>query len=388
MRRSPTCSSASRAPGSPTRRRPANPGQPAPASPPGAACWPIGATASTGAPQEARLNAFPQFTTPLHGIDLHYLHVQGVGRSPAAAALAWLAGLGLRVPGADPAADRPGPLRRRSGGCLHRRRAVAARLRLSFKPGQRRFGIDDIADCLADLMTEVLRLRRFAAQGGDWGASSRRASAPFTRRASIGIHVNLLTLRRDPAALVDAMRTGGGPLPRRARALAEGGDRLPVDPGHAAADPGLRADRFSPAGLAAWIVEKFRAWSDCDGDLERGSSDGLAAGQYRTLLVHRLHRCVVLALLRAHARRPGRSRRVPSTCPPATPSSPRRSCARRAALAARTYTDIRRWTAMAKGGHFAAMEQPEALAERDPRVFPAAAGPADDPGGRRGMPAR
>ena len=40
---------------------------------------------------------------------------------------------------------------------------------LSFRPGQKRFGVEEIADCFADLMTDMLGYRRFAAQGGDWG---------------------------------------------------------------------------------------------------------------------------------------------------------------------------------------------------------------------------
>src|SRR5215217_6875300 len=63
--------------------------------------------------QEALLNAIPQYKVPLHGIDLHFLHVPGNGPSPCPLLLSWLAGLGARIPGADPAAHGPGALRRR-----------------------------------------------------------------------------------------------------------------------------------------------------------------------------------------------------------------------------------------------------------------------------------
>ena len=85
-------------------------------------------------------------------------------------------------------------------------------------------------------MTDVLGYARFAAQGGDWGAFIALArSAARMPEALIGIHVNLLAVRRDPKMLAEPDRRRSAYL-ERARALAEGGDRLPVDPGHQAAD--------------------------------------------------------------------------------------------------------------------------------------------------------
>jgi pimeloyl-ACP methyl ester carboxylesterase len=74
---------------------------------------------------------------------------------------------------------------------------------LSFSPGQRRFGVEAIADCFADLMTDVLGYKRFGAQGGDWGSfiTSRLAYSYGDRL--IGIHLNLMPLRRDPNMVAD-----------------------------------------------------------------------------------------------------------------------------------------------------------------------------------------
>ena len=111
---------------------------------------------------------------------------------------------------------------------------------LSFAPGQKRFGIEEIADCFAELMTDVLGYRALRARRAATGArSSPRAWAMRMPEQLIGIHVNLLAVRRDPA-IAGEPDAGGAALSRRAGALAEGGDRLPVDPGHAAADAGLR----------------------------------------------------------------------------------------------------------------------------------------------------
>src|SRR5207247_8027164 len=67
----------------------------------------------------------------------------------------------------------------------------------SFRPNQPRFGVTEIADAFAALMTDVLGYARFGAQGGDWGAFvTARLGYAFPKRL-VGIHTNLLTLRRD-----------------------------------------------------------------------------------------------------------------------------------------------------------------------------------------------
>src|SRR5690606_10316089 len=69
---------------------------------------------------------------------------------------------------------------------------------LSFAEGQPRFGVIEMAEAFASLMTDVLGYQRFGAQGGDWGASvTSRLGYQFPDRL-LGIHVNLLAVRRDP----------------------------------------------------------------------------------------------------------------------------------------------------------------------------------------------
>src|ERR1700736_4947387 len=193
--------------------------------------------------EEAALNAFPQFRVPLDGIDLHYVHVPGVGPDPA----------------------------RFGGDARDAFTVVAPSLPgygLSFRPGQRRFGVPEMADCVAALMHDVLGFNCFGAQGGDWGAavSSRLGYAHADR--IIGIHINLmLAAGRDPAAFPN-------PNEEEQRYLGELAHWLREEAGYQSIQ-GTRPQTLafsltdSPAGLAAWIVEKFRAWSDCGGDIER-----------------------------------------------------------------------------------------------------------------------
>src|SRR5215467_9540666 len=122
--------------------------------------------------QEAALNGFPQFKVPLHDIEMHYLHVSGVGPNPYPLLLlhGWPGSvyefLDIIPRLTDPA--------RFGGDPSDAFTVIAPSLPgygLSFKPGQKRYGVPEMADCVASLMHDVLGFRRFAAQGGDWGSA-------------------------------------------------------------------------------------------------------------------------------------------------------------------------------------------------------------------------
>ena len=123
----------------------------------------------------------------------------------------------------------------------------------------------------------------------------------------------------------------------------------------------------SPVGLAAWIVEKFRAWSDCGGDVERRfSKDILLTNVMLYWVTGAIGSSFWPYYARAHSAWPISERR-PVRVPTAYASFPREILHPPRAWAERVY-DIRRWTAMPAGGHFAALEEPEALAA-DIRAF-------------------
>ena len=316
--------------------------------------------------QEARLNAFPQYKVPLHGIDLHFLHVPGKGPAPLPLLLShgWpgsvLELLELIPRLVDPARFGADPADAFT--------VVAPSLPgygPSFAPGQRRFSIEAIADAFADLMT-VLGYPRFAAQGGDWGAFVTARLGYARPDRLVGIHLNLLPIRPDPTPPAD-------PAPEERRYLDELRRWLAEETGYQWIQ-GTRPQTLafaltdSPAGLAAWIVEKFRAWSDCGGDLETVfARDHVLAN----ISLYWFTGCIGASFWPYYARMHG-----PWPIPDgATVDVPTGYCAfpreiRRPprVVAERTYTDIRRWTPMERGGHFAAMEQPDALA-REIRAF-------------------
>jgi pimeloyl-ACP methyl ester carboxylesterase len=301
--------------------------------------------------QEAALNRFRQFTVPIRGIDLHFIHEPGRGPAPIPLLLShgW--------PGSVIEFRRLIPL------LTERFTVIAPSLpgyTLSFKPGQPRFGIEEIAEIFAELMTGVLGYRRFAAQGGDWGAFVSSVLALNHPERLIGIHLNLLAVRRDASMLKSPGDEEKAFLAQLKHFLKEETGyqwiqgTKPQTLAYALAD--------SPAGLAAWIAEKFRTWSDCGGVIENAiSRDDLLAN----ISLYWFSGAVGSSFWPYYARmhRPwpipeGRTVDVPTGYAqfPKEILTPPRS------LAARTYTDIRRWSVMPRGGHFAALEQPEMLA--------------------------
>ena len=316
--------------------------------------------------QEARLNELPQFTVPMGDLDLHFIRATGVGPNP----LPLLVSHGW--PGSVwefhtliPLLTDPG---RHGGDPADAFTVVAPSLPgygYSFRPTQPRFGVPEIAELLARLMTDVLGYRRFAAHGGDWGAFVTARLGLASPDHLAGIHVTLLGLRRDlppPAhpteeerAYLEELRhwereeTGYGWIQgTRPQTLAYG-----------------LTD--SPVGLAAWIVEKFRAWSDCGGDVERRfTKDVLLTNVMLYWVTGAINSSFWPYYARRHAGWPipdGARIEVPT----AYASFPREILHPPRAWAERVF-NIRRWTVMPAGGHFAALEEPEALAA-DLRAF-------------------
>ena len=313
---------------------------------------------------EAKLNAFPQYKARLGANDLHFLHVPG--KKPNATPLL----LSHGWPGSVFEFHKLIPL------LAEHFTVVAPSLPgygLSFAPGQPRFGAPQIADLFAELMTQ-LGYARFAYEGGDWGASIGSVLGWKRPQRLLGLHLNLLMVPRHPN---QATAT-----PEEVKYVEELKYFLREETGYQAIQ-GTKPQTLafglndSPAGLAAWIVEKFRSWSDCgsdNGGVPENAipRDDMLADISLYWFTGTIGASFWPYYARLHAGWPipkGGTVGVPmgyAEFPKEILSPPR-------VLAEKTYTDIRRWTRFEKGGHFAALEQPEALA-REVRAFFAALG--------------
>ncbi|GAC1615034.1 MAG: epoxide hydrolase [Candidatus Dormibacteraceae bacterium] len=314
--------------------------------------------------QERVLNGFTQFTVPLAGIDLHYIHQPGVGPDPQPLLLShgWPGSVwefhDLIPRLTDPA--------RFGGDPADAFTVVAPSLPgfgFSYRPGQPRFGADAMAEVFAELMTDVLGYRRFFAAGGDWGAMITTRLAHVHRDRLKGIHLTLLATRRDPGRPPTASLEDDDYQRQVRHWLGEESGYSTIQ----ATKPQTLAYAMtdSPAGLAAWIVEKFRSWSDCGGDIEsRFSRDELLAN----LTIYWATGAIGSSFWPYYARqhggwslsdlvRDGGRIEVPTAYAlfPAEILRPSRE------LVAQAF-NLHRFTVMPRGGHFAALEEPDLLA--------------------------
>ena len=324
--------------------------------------------------QEARLNAFPQYKVPLHGIDLHFLHVPGQGPNPCPLLLlhGWPGSvfefLDMIPRLTDPA--------RFGGDPADAFTVIAPSLPgygLSFRPGQTRFGVEEIADCVADLMTERARLSTLRRPGRRLGRVHRLAAwlcppGPADRHPP-----QPADRPPRPAAVARPDGRGERAIPTSWR-LAEGGDRLSVDPGHPAADPGLRADRFAgrPRRLDRREIPRLvRLRRRCRERVHEATSCSPTS--------HSTGSPAPSAPRSGPTTRgctgPGRSRTARTVdVPTGYAAFPAEIVRPPRSLAARTYTDIRRWTAMQRAGTSRRWSSPARWREEVAGLLPSATG--------------
>jgi pimeloyl-ACP methyl ester carboxylesterase len=317
--------------------------------------------------QEEALNRFHHFKVPLAGIDLHFIHEQGKGPNPMPLVLShgW-PGSVVEFHKILPMLTDPA---RFGGDPADAFTVVAPSLpgyTMSFRPGQKRFSVEEIGEVFAALMTDVLGYKKFGAQGGDWGAFvTSRLGYQFPERM-IGIHINLLAVRRDPKMLTD-------PTPEEKVFIEQLNAFLKEETGYQWIQ-GTRPTTLafgltdSPVGLAAWIVEKFRSWTDNNGDLESAlSRDEMLTNITLYWATGAIGSSFWPYYARMHGPWP-----IPEGASIGVPTGyvefPKEILRPPRSVAERSYGNIQRWTKMEKGGHFAALEQPEALA-REVRAF-------------------
>ncbi len=313
---------------------------------------------------EAALNAHPQFVASIDGIDVHFMKVEGRGPNPRPLLLShgWpgsvLEFMKLIPLLTDPAAH--------GGDAVDAFTVVAPSLpgyTLSYRPNQPRRAIPEIGAMFHELMTR-LGFSRYGAQGGDWGSFITAWLGANRAQHLRGIHLNMMPIRRDAAMF-------SHPSEAERRFLGELERFLKEETGYQWIQ-GTRPQTLafgladSPVGLAAWIAEKYRAWTDCDGDPRNALSMDEMLGN---ISLYWFTNCIGASFWPYYARMHGP---WPIDGKIGVPTGycefPREILRPPRAAAERVFTDIRRWSVMPQGGHFAALEQPEALA-REIRAF-------------------
>ncbi|HUI48521.1 MAG TPA: epoxide hydrolase [Acidimicrobiia bacterium] len=212
-----------------------------------------------------------------------------------------------------------------------------------------------IARAFVELMRR-LGYARYGAQGGDWGAQVATRIGAFDPEHCAAIHCNMPIADRpdDPLELTDADRTDLAALQQFAReesGYAQEQSTKPQTLGVALND--------SPAGLLAWIVEKLRAWSDCDGVPENVfTRDQIVTNVMTYWVTQTIASSARLYWEHAHSREAQAYVGVPTGVaryPKEVLRYPRPWVERR--------YNVTHWVDMPRGGHFAAMEQPVLFAD-------------------------
>ena len=319
--------------------------------------------------QERKLNAFHHFKTPVDALNIHFIHERGSGPSPMPLVIThgWpscffemtkiiplLADPGSH--GADPADafDVVAPSLPGFGFSD-----------ASPEPGMQ---VQKVAGLWAKLMTENLGYPKFAAQGGDIGAGVTSRLGYAHHAQLYGIHLTSVTR---PTPYLGA---GSRPLTGAEQAHSAHRERWFLDEGGYNHIQGTKPQTLSyglndsPAGLAAWIIEKYRTWSDCHGDIEsRYTKDELLTIVTIYWVTNTIGSSVrMYKENQSHTWELAQDEKVPA--PSGMALFPQEIARPPREWAERSY-DVRRWQEMPRGGHFAALEEPQLLAHEIREFF-------------------
>ncbi|WP_435552032.1 epoxide hydrolase family protein [Natrinema sp. CGMCC1.2065] len=315
---------------------------------------------------EDRCNEFDQYVTTIDGQRLHFYHVRSPepDATPLVLSHGWPGSvaefLDVLGPLTDPAAHGGDP-----ADAFHVVAPSLPGFGFSGPTGERGYDVPRIADAVADLMAR-LGYDRYVAQGGDWGALvAALLGANYPDRVD-AIHTNMLFLNPssleadDPTDLLDERGMADyretAAFRETETAYHEIQATKPQSLAYGLTD--------SPAGLAAWIVEKFRAWSDCDGDLESWiDRDRLLDN----LSVYWLTRTIGSSMRLYAETDVGAATPDSVDVPTGHARYPAEVYKTPRGWAEAVY-DVEYWSEQPEGGHFAAMEVPELFVE-DLRAF-------------------
>ena len=315
---------------------------------------------------EALLNGFAQFKASIGGIDVHFVHEPGEGPAPLPLLLThgW-PGSFYEYHKLIPLLTRPAAF---GGEAADAFTVIVPSIPghgFSFSPGQARFDLQAIADVLACLMRDVLGYRRFGAHGHDWGAFVATRLGVAHARDLAGIHITLLAIPR-------AVPPGGLSGAEEERYRDQLAHWLAEETGYSAimgTKPQTLAYALSdsPVGLAAWIIEKFRSWSDCGGDVDgHFGRDVLLTN----VMLYWLTGAINASFWPYYARMHG-PWVVPAgekvMVPTGYAQHPREILTPPRSLAEGTYGNIQRWSRMPRGGHFPASRRRRRSPKRSAR---------------------
>ena len=317
--------------------------------------------------RERQLNELDQFKTSIEGLDIHFVHQRSdhPDAVPLLITHGWPGSFiefqKIIGPLVDPVAHGG-----EASDAFHLVIPSLPGFGFSDRPRERGFNPERMAEILAALM-ERLGYERYGVQGGDWGAINNRSRAATHPDRLVGMHMNFVIGATPP----DADDPEAGVPVAELQRMRERQSFMADERGYQGIQ-GTKPQTLgyglndSPAGLVAWIVEKFHGWSDIDGDIEsKFTKDELLTN----ITLYWLTQTIT-----SSTRIYFESRNVPASGPVGFIEVPTAGAIFPAEIVipprrwAEARYNIVRWTEMPRGGHFAALEEPELLIE-DVRAF-------------------
>ena len=314
--------------------------------------------------REASLNAHPQFRMPVQGLGIHFIHV----RSPEQNALPLVMTHGwpgsivefqkVIGPLTDPAAHGGDP-----ADAFHLVCPSLPGYGFSDKPTSTGMGVHKIAELWSELM-QGLGYDRYLAQGGDWGSMVTSWIGIQDPEHCAGIHLNMPIVPPDPDTMDDlteleqAALAGMQHYQDKDSGYSKQQSTRPQTLGYGLAD--------SPAGQAGWILEKFWAWTDCDGHPENALGRDELLDNVMLYWLPRTGSSSARLYWESFSGPPMDPVAVPVGCS-IFPKEIFRSSKR---WAEKHFGDkLVYWNTLEKGGHFAAFEQPEIFVQEVRAAF-------------------
>ena len=306
---------------------------------------------------EARLNALPQFKTELDGVDVHFLHIRSAAAQakPLVMTHGWPGSIieFMKVIGplSNPAAHGGS-----DADAFHLVIPTIPGYGFSDKPTETGWGTDRIAAAWSVLMAR-LGYDRYFAQGGDWGAVIAASIGAHDPDHCIGVHTNMAVVAPTPEMLAE-------PTEQEQDAIAAQKFYQDWDSGYSR-QQSTRPQTLgyglvdSPAGQAAWIVEKFYQWTDCDGHPEHVLSRDEILDNVMFYWLTGAGASSARLYWESFARDLISDVNVPagmSVFPKEILKASRRWAETR-------FKDLRYFNVLDKGGHFAAFERPEVFVQ-------------------------
>jgi pimeloyl-ACP methyl ester carboxylesterase len=306
---------------------------------------------------EARLNELPQVRTEIDGLGFHALHVRSPhdGALPLVLTHGWPGSIIEFAKVIGPLTD-PTAHGGEAADAFHVVCPSLPGFGFSDKPVEHGWNVERIADAW-DVLMARLGYDRYGAQGGDWGSSVTGRIAVRHPDHCVGIHLNMVVALPGPDDMTDLTE-------REQAALAGFQHYQDWDSGYSK-QQSTRPQTVgyglvdSPAGQAGWILEKFWAWTDCDGHPENAlTRDELLDN----LMLYWLPGAGASSA-RIYWESFGAFRGDPVDVPTGVAMFPKEIFRPTRAWAEKQYRDLRQWNELDKGGHFAAFEQPEVFVD-------------------------